>query len=126
MRWIGWIMKHLCCSRFIFVFLFVYSSLFGALSDKSAIVYYGDKISYPMVGVHDYIIVQPDLTNTNTHGFSVYKEKMYAYVSIGEIDKTIPEYKKIKKEWILAENKVWDSKVLDIKNPQYQHFLLFL
>ena len=123
MRWIGWIMKHLCCSRFIFVFLFVYSSLFGALSDKSAIVYYGDKISYPMVGIHDYIIVQPDLTNTNTHGFSVYKEKMYAYVSIGEIDKTIPEYKKIKKEWILAENKVWDSKVLDIKNPQYQHFL---
>ncbi len=75
-----------------------------------------------MVGIHDYIIVQPTLTNVYTHGFDVYKDKMYAYVSIGEIDKNIKEYAKIKKSWILSKNKTWGSDVLDLTNPEYQKF----
>lgn len=97
--------------------------LFAGLTDKSAIVYYGEKISYPMVGIHDYIIVQPSHINTYTHGFDVYKKKMYAYVSIGEIDRDIPEYADIKKEWIVATNRAWSSDVLDLTNPQYREFL---
>jgi len=111
------------CRRFLFVFLFFAASLFGALTDKSVMVYYGKNISYPMVGSADYIIVQPELINTKSHGFSVYKEKMYAYVSVGEIDRGIKEYKNIQKSWILAENKAWASDVLDIKNEEYQKYL---
>jgi len=109
--------------KYLFVLLLSLSTLFGALQDKSAIVYYGENISYPMVGIHDYIIVQPELINTKSHGFSIYKDKMYAYVSVGEIDSTIKEYKKIDKSWILAENKAWKSKVLDLKNVNYLSFL---
>ena len=116
-------MKLLCSNRFIFLLLFFASAAFAGLSDKSAIVYYGKNISYPMVGIHDYIIVQPAHTNVNTHGFEVYKDKMYAYVSIGEIDKDISEYKQIKKEWILGNNKAWNSPVLDLSNPEYKAFL---
>ena len=116
-------MKHLCCSRILFLFIFTFSALFAGLTDKSAIVYYGEKISYPMVGIHDYIIVQPSQINTYTHGFSVYKEKMYAYVSIGEIDRDIEEFKSVKKEWIVAENEAWSSDVLDLTNPAYREFL---
>jgi len=116
-------MKLLCFNKFILILLFVYSSLFGALQDKSAMVYYGDNISYPMVGIHDYIIVQPSQINTKTHGFDVYKEKMYAYVSIGEIDRDIKEYKLLKKEWILTQNKAWSSDVLDLTNAEYREFL---
>ena len=115
-------MKHLCCSKYIWSLLLLGSALFGGINDKSAIVYYGDKISYPMVGIHDYIIVQPALTNVHTHGFDVYKDKMYAYVSIGEIDKNIKEYAKVKKSWIVAQNKAWGSDVLDLTNPEYQEF----
>jgi len=75
-----------------------------------------------MVGIHDYIIVQPSLTNVYTHGFDVYKKNMYAYVSIGEIDKNIKEYKDVKKEWILTKNKSWGSDVLDLTNKEYQEF----
>ncbi len=82
MRWIGWIMKHLCCSRFLFLVVFIVSSLVAGLQDKSAIVYYGKNISYPMVGIHDYIIVEPDNTNIYTHGFSVYNDKLYARVEV--------------------------------------------
>ena len=115
-------MKHLCCSKYIWSLLLMGSALFGGLNDKSAIVYYGNKISYPMVGIHDYIIVQPTLTNVHTHGFDVYKDKMYAYVSIGEIDKNIQEYQKVKKSWILTQNQAWGSDVLDLTNPEYQEF----
>ena len=108
--------------RFIFALLLV-TSLYASLHDKSAMVYYGKNISYSLVGVHDYIIVQPRRVNTSAHGFKTYKEKMYAYVSIGEIDRTIPEYTKIKKEWIVAQNKAWKSDVLDWNNAEYIEFL---
>ncbi|QOP44913.1 endo alpha-1,4 polygalactosaminidase [Sulfurimonas paralvinellae] len=116
-------MKHLCCSKLLMLMLFTVTTLFAGLSDKSAILYYGDNISYPMVGIHDYIIVQPSNTNVYTHGFDVYKDKMYAYVSIGEIDKDIDEYKDINKSWIIGTNKAWKSDVLDLTNPDYQKFL---
>ncbi|MEA3227904.1 MAG: hypothetical protein U9P38_02405 [Campylobacterota bacterium] len=77
-------MKHLCCSRFIFLSVFFVSSLFASLNDKSAIFFYGDHISYPMVGIHDYIVVEPDNINQFAHGFSVYKDKMYARIAMSD------------------------------------------
>jgi hypothetical protein len=109
--------------KIFLIFIFVVSSLFGALNKKSAIVYYGEDISYSMLGIHDYIIVEPSHIDTNLHGFRVYKDKIYAYVSIGEIDKDIEEYKYVKKEWIVGDNKSWNSDVLDLTNPQYREFL---
>jgi len=98
-------------------------NLFASLHDKSAMVYYGENISYPMVGIHDYIIVEPQNIKTARHGFSVYKSKMYAYVSIGEIEKTRPEYKRIHPTWIIAKNRAWNSDVLDLSNQAYRDFL---
>ena len=102
---------------------FITSSLFGALKDKSAMVYYGKDISYSMVGIHDYIIVQPELIDVYSHGFKIYKEKMYAYVSINEIQESIKEYKYVDESWVISENREWGSKVLDIKNRDYQEFI---
>ena len=116
-------MKHLCCNRVVLALLLFFNFAHASLQDKSAILYYGEHISYPMVGIHDYIIVQPDNINTHSHGFSVYKDKMYAYVSIGEIDKDTKEYSQIDKAWILTENKAWNSEVMDIRDPHYQEFL---
>jgi len=116
-------MKHLCCSRFFTLFLLFGLSLFGSVQDKSAIVYYGENISYPMVGIHDYIIVEPNNIDTARHGFKLYSEKMYAYVSIGEIDIHDPAYKKMDKKLIAGKNIAWKSKVLDLTNPKYKEFL---
>jgi len=107
---------------FILFFLFV-EIVFASVIPKSAIVYYGKDISYTTVGVHDYIIVQPNHIDTAVPGFKTYKDKMYAYISIGELDKTLPEYGEIPKSWIKTDNKSWNSVVLDIQNKQYQQFL---
>ncbi|WP_331774819.1 endo alpha-1,4 polygalactosaminidase [Sulfurospirillum sp. 1612] len=119
----SWIMKLSCYNKIIIMMMLAMQVAFGSLSDKSAMVYYGEDISYPMVGIHDYIIVQPNHIDTNTHGFSVYKDKMYAYVSVGEIDKDGAYYNKINKAWIAGENKPWHAAVMDITNEAYQNFL---
>lgn len=116
-------MKHLCCNKILVIFVLLASFLQASVHDKSAIVYYGYDISYPMVGIHDYIIIQPEHIDTSTHAFSVYKNKIYAYVSIGELDKSFKNDKNINRSWILASNTLWNSKVMDITNPDYQNFL---
>jgi polysaccharide biosynthesis protein PelA len=107
---------------FFLFFIFVVH-LFGSLQDKSAIVYYGNNISYPLVGIHDYIIVQPEHVNSYTHGFSLYKKNIYAYVSIGELDQNTALHQEIDRSWIVAKNKAWKSDVLDINNKEYQEFI---
>ena len=116
-------MKLSCFSKILLLSLLAVSSLFAGLSDKSAMLYYGKNISYPMVGIHDYIIVQPENINTHTHGFDVYQDKIYAYVSIVEIDTSTQAFKKIDKSWIKTQNSAWKSKVLDITNKDYHAFI---
>ena len=100
------------------------STLFASLQDKSAMIYYGNDISYPLVGVHDYIIVEPKNIETYTTGFQKYKNKIYAYVSINEMIKNSTESKQIKRSWIIGNNKDWKSYILNITDPQYQNYLL--
>jgi hypothetical protein len=116
-------MKLLCCSKFLLLFFLFGTLLFASTPKKSAIVYYGSHISYPMVGIHDYIIVEPNNIDVYQHGFAVYKNKMYAYVSIGEIDPDDPAFAKLDKNLIVGKNKAWKSHLLDLTNPAYKEFL---
>jgi len=116
-------MKLSCYNKYVIILIFLSLSLFANQTQKSAIVYYGEDISYPMVGVHDYIIVQPNLLDTNRHGFSLYRDKIYAYISIGEIDTQIASYKKLDKKLIIGQNSAWKGKILNIQDPAYKEFL---
>jgi len=116
-------MKLLCCSKFLLLFLLLSTLLFASEPKKSAIIYYGSEISYPMVGLHDYIIVEPNNTDVYQHGFKIYKDKIYAYVSIGEIDPHDTALKKVDKKLLVGTNKAWKSHLLDITNPAYKEFL---
>ena len=84
MKWIGWIMKHLCYSKHLFLVLLLSLSLGASLLTKSAVFYYGEQISYSMVGIHDYIVIEPKNTNIYTHGFEVYNKKIYARVLLSD------------------------------------------
>ncbi len=89
-------MKHLCCSRFFLVVLLLGTTLFASLDRSSAVIYYGKDISYPMVGIHDYIIVKPEKINSYRHGFKIYKEKIYASVDLrGSLDKVYKNLEEI-------------------------------
>jgi len=77
-------MKHLCCSRLLTLLLLFSLSLFASLEKRSAVIYYGDELSYPTVGIQDYIIVKPENINTYRHGFGVYREKIYATIDLSD------------------------------------------
>ena len=89
-------MKLLCFSKIILLTILLNSTLLASLTQKSAIVYYGKAISYPMVGIHDYIIVEPKKTNPYTHGFDIYSDKMYARVIVN--DKLLSDKKSLNLE----------------------------
>ena len=117
-------MKHFYFVKILVLILVLQATMFASLKSKSAIVYYGDNISYPMVGVHDYIIVDPDYTKVHTTGFKTYADNIYAYVSINEYHKSRSYAKDIDKSWIIGNNSSWGSNVLNITNKDYQNFLL--
>ncbi len=103
----------------IILLLMLTSSLWAKKGNiQSVFIYYGDELAYDIAGVHDAIIVQPYSVETYTHRFKTYQDKIYTYVSIGELDdKNHPE-------WILGKNESWDSFVADIRIIEYQDFLL--
>ncbi|MBN2895815.1 MAG: endo alpha-1,4 polygalactosaminidase [Campylobacterales bacterium] len=117
-------MKPLCCARLFWLFWLTATALFGMTPPKSAVVYYGDDLPYTLLGVHDYIIVQPDHVNTATHGFKVYTPNIYAYVSLGEAESGQSYFNRLESEWIVGENSAWKSKVLDLSNGDYHDFIL--
>lgn len=101
----------------------IFSKVKSFFQNKSAIVYYGKNIEYSKLEAFEYIIVQPDYIDVNNKSFELFKDKMYAYVSVCEISPNVKEYSKVEDTWILSKNESWGSLVLDIKNKEYQEFL---
>jgi uncharacterized protein (TIGR01370 family) len=91
---------------------------------KSAVVCYGQNPSFEKLQKFDIVIVEPDAIDTNSSGFDAIRQKTYAYVSIGESEKNRDYYPKLKKEWFVGENSIWQSRVLDMGNPDYQRFMI--
>jgi len=119
-------MKHLCYSKLCIIIFLLFNTLnlsASSLDKKSAMVYYGNDISWSLVGIHDYIIVQPEHIDTAAHGFKLYKKNLYAYVSIGEAEKGQSSFSEISKKWSIGKNKAWNSNVIDIGNKEYHKFL---
>lgn len=121
-------MKRLCCNSLLRLplLLFLFASILYAAGakEKSALFYYGEAISWPLAGVHDYIVVQPSHIDTYTHGFARYRDKVYAYVSVGEIDEGDPHYATVAKRWGKRRNKTWHSTIVDVSDPAYGDYLL--
>lgn len=105
------------------------TALSATLSDipanKSTAIFYGTNLPSDILSQYSRIIVESD--NVKPEELKALKSNgsyVYAYVSIGEVSPTRKWYKKIKKKWILGDNKVWDSKVMDLASPGWQGFIL--
>ncbi len=125
-------MKHLCYKNrmIIYSIILLIMIIFAVLkwinyfNPKSAVVYYGDNPPYEVLGSFDISIVESGHINSEDIGFQKYKKKIFAYVSIGEVEKNRSYYQDIKKEWILGENRLWQSKLVNLSNRDYQNFLI--
>ncbi|MBD3801342.1 MAG: endo alpha-1,4 polygalactosaminidase, partial [Campylobacterales bacterium] len=116
-------MKPSCCNKRLLL-LWLALLLPITATAKSALVYYGDDLSWNMAGVHDYIIIQPDHIATDTHGFRTYADRVYAYVSLGEAEPSREYFKRLDPDWLFEENKAWQSRITDLSDPDYRRFML--
>ena len=93
---------------------------------KSVAVIYNGNIPADVYHLYDWLIVDP-----GNKSISVLRQKFYlkhtakliAYVSFGECDKTDPYYKEVKR-YIIGKNKIWNSKIMDIRSKAYRDYML--
>ena len=113
-------MKHLCCSRTLFLWLFSALFLFaGKLPDVA--FYYGGEPSESFMQSHDWIVMDAD--QIDPIWAKRYGKKLFAYVSVGEYE-AWRHKREADKKWSLARNENWNSDIMDLSNPRYRKFLL--
>ena len=92
---------------------------------NSTAVFYGANLPTNILSQYSRIIVEPDNVKAEELlALRAKKSDVFAYVSIGELNPSRKWFKKIKSEWVLGDNKVWDSKVMDLASPGWQDFLI--
>ncbi|MDP3265508.1 MAG: endo alpha-1,4 polygalactosaminidase [Sulfuricurvum sp.] len=117
-------MKHSCCNSMgikLFLFLFLAVCLQAKKSHDIAL-YYGVNPSQTFMQHFDWIVVDPDVINPSVK--KRFEKKLFAYVSVGEIEPWRKSNAPYDKKWIIANNKAWDSKIADYTQPAYRNYVL--
>lgn len=97
----------------------------GEMNGRSAAIFYGARPPVAELAQFDRIILEPDnVTSRELKGMTKGGASAYAYLSVGEVGPHRAFAKNIEAGWILGENKIWNSKVLDMSNPGWAGFLL--
>lgn len=99
-------------------------STFSVFSNTSVAFFYNTNPPVNIFGLYNVVVVQP-----YAHVDSIlYKRnknsKLYAYVSLGELNKDSELIKQIDQKWIIADNPVWNSLVMNADNPNWRKFFI--
>lgn len=104
-------MKLSCFSKIALFFLLAVSA-----SAENTAFYYGTDFSGSQPYLYDRIVVQPE--NLPSEKLAENPEKYYAYLSVCEINLTLPESLK------LGENRSWKSQIGDLRKKEYRELIL--
>jgi uncharacterized protein (TIGR01370 family) len=78
--------------------------------------------------LYDWLVVDPDNFSFEKLKEKYYiknkKAKLFAYVSVGEIEPYRKYYKEMDKSWTIGENKDWKTYIADIRKKEYREFLI--
>ena len=78
---------------------------------------YGDLFPDKVTG-YDYLILEPAyFSGEDVNTFKANNKKVLAYISLGEVDKGSVHYPQLA-QYTIGRNKIWDSNILDLQNPQ--------
>ncbi len=92
---------------------------------QSTAVYYAPHPPVELLGQFKRVIVEPDnMTLDELKALHQQGSRVYAYVSIGEVNPSRKWYKQVAKTWVLGRNNVWDSEVLDLTQSEWRDFVI--
>ncbi|HET7061688.1 MAG TPA: endo alpha-1,4 polygalactosaminidase, partial [Nitrosospira sp.] len=94
-----------------------------ASADPSTAFFYGRPVPVKLLSHFEQVVVEPenmdDLDHLRDQG-----TRVFAYVSVGEVNWTRPWYSKIPASWFIAIDKEWQSSVVDLTQQGWHDYLI--
>lgn len=107
--------------RLLVLFGLWIASVAHAETLPSAAFYYGPDIPWNELSAFDMAVIEPGQAHSPP---ADQVGKVYAYVSLGEVQPSRPYAAGIKDAWRLGVNRDWNSVILDLSNPDLRHYLI--
>jgi len=100
-------------------------TVWGASSQRpfSVAIYYASNPPVNELKAFDVVVVDPD-SGLTPKAYGTGPSSLFAYVSVGEADPNRNYTKQMSRKWFVGENKEWNSKVIDVANPEWREFFL--
>lgn len=100
-------------------------TVWGASSQRpfSVAIYYASNPPVNELKAFDVVVVDPD-SGLTPEAYGTGPSSLFAYVSVGEADPNRNYTKQMSRKWFVGENKEWNSKVIDVANPEWREFFL--
>lgn len=92
-------------------------------NDSRVAFYYGKVGLFDQLHAFSTVIVHPQ-NPWPVKKYNTPSSQLFAYVSLGELDPDSPFEKEIKTSWYLGKNAAWQSRIMDLSNPEWRNFLL--
>ncbi|OQX74950.1 MAG: hypothetical protein B6D59_00730 [Campylobacteraceae bacterium 4484_4] len=112
-------MRRLCCSKILFL---IFGILLFLRADPIVGFYYGNEPTDTMISGYDWFVVDP--AQIDSIWVFRYPQKLFAYVSVGEIEKWRHPNETIPDSWRLGENSAWGGMIADLSSKDYRAFLM--
>jgi len=104
--------------------LFLGASLSSPLQ-ATTVFYYGIQPPIEKLSLFNRAVVEAEnVTVSERKALIRSGVEMFAYVSLGEVNRTRAWFSEIKESWKLGRNTAWNSVVVDLDNPEWHRYLL--
>ncbi len=112
--------------RLLFVLIALFCSFYANSAEPpSTAFYYANHIPLDLLSAYDRVVLEPE--NASTQQVNDLKQRgvtVYAYLSIGEVSEQRHWFAQIQPSWIKSRNKNWKSAVMDMRSPEWHHYLI--
>jgi len=117
------VIQSFCLKPFGYCLGFLYSvTVQGAVSTA---FYYGTHPPIDKLVLFDRVVVEAEnLTISERKSLIRGGVETFAYVSLGEVNRTRQWFDEIQKNWIRGENNDWNSVVIDLNNREWHRYLI--
>lgn len=115
-------MAHFRTLTVLFIIL-IAAAAWGNSAPLTVAFYYADNPPVNELKAFDIVVIDPDHSLTPA-SYGEGPSRLFAYVSVGEADPTRLSTQAMDAGWLIGDNKEWNSRIVDVSNPQWREFFL--
>lgn len=108
------------------VLMLINSMLFSCSpthTDRSTAFFYGQPVPVDLLSHFKQVVVEPE-NMSNLDYLHTKGVKVFAYISVGEINRTRSWYSEIPKSWFMGSHEAWGSDIVDLTQQGWHDYLI--